>query len=155
MVDARHATDDGTVSHDVESDQLVVVPRVLFVGGGGLVDPQNRADELLGGGAVVDALEEGDGMGVHPAELAHGQRLPMPGRGLGNLEGERRPRHEASVGVVGVQLELERAFQAVRLDEATDAQLRFGADRRAGVTGGGHVSHPRRRPAHGGHRRAR
>ena len=31
---------------------------------------------------------------------------------------------EAPVGVVGVQLELERALEAVRLDEAADAQLR-------------------------------
>ena len=113
------------VADDVEADELVVVPGVVFgriLFGPGR--PRGSPREPLGGGAVVDALEEGDGVAVHPAELAHRQALAVPRRGLGHLERERRAGHEAALGVVGVELELDGALQAVRLDEAADPQLR-------------------------------
>ena len=64
--DAGDAADDRAIAHDVEADELVVVPGVLFgCGGLILVDPQDRADDALGRGAVVDALEEDDGVPAH------------------------------------------------------------------------------------------
>ena len=75
MVDADDAADHLAVAHDVEADELVVEPGVVLGGGvlGVLVDPEDRLDEALGGRAVVDVLEEDDGVAVHPAELADGR----------------------------------------------------------------------------------
>ena len=62
------------VADDVEADELVVVPGVVLRHDvvGILIDPEDRAHELLGARTVIDALEEGDGVAVHPPELAHG-----------------------------------------------------------------------------------
>ncbi len=77
------------------------------------------------------------------------EALAVPRRRLGHLQRELGARHEAALGVVGVELELDGALQAVRLGEAADPELCSGCV--------GHVSRRcrRRRRARGGRRRAR
>ena len=96
-----------------------------------------------------DALEEADRVAVVPAEFAEREVLAVPRRGLGHLQRELRAGYEAALGIVGVQLELDGALQAVGLRETTDPELRSRCV--------GHVSRRcrRRRHARGGRRRAR
>ena len=150
VLDVLHLADLLAAAEDGESDELVVVPgvgfgRILF----GVLDPEDRLREPLGGGAVVDALEEPDGVAVVPPELAELQGLAVPRRRLGDLERELRSGHEAALGVVGVELELDGALQAVRLRETADPELRSWRV--------GHVSRRcrRRRRERGGRRRGR
>ncbi len=51
--------------------------------------------------------------------------LPCQGEDSGTCRVNVAPGDEAALGVVGVQLELERALESVRLDEAADAELRL------------------------------
>ena len=128
MVDADDAPDDDAVADDVEADELVVVPGVVLgrLVVGVLIDPEDRLDEALGGRAVVDAVEEADGVAVHPAELAHRRgACRATASDSGTCSVNVGARHEAPLGVVGVQLELDGALEAVRLDEAADPQLRL------------------------------
>ena len=70
VVDVGDLADLHAVADDREADELVVVPGVglgrLLVD---VLDPEDRLGEALGGGSVVDALEEADRVPVVPAEL--------------------------------------------------------------------------------------
>ena len=150
VVDVGDLADLHAVAHDVEAHELVVVPGVglgrLLVD---VLDPEDGLHEALRGGAIVDAVEEPDRMPVVPAQLAEDEVLAVPRRRLGHLQRELGARHETALGIVGVELELDGALQAVRLDEAADPELCSGCV--------GHVSRRcrRRRHARGGRRRAR
>ena len=124
-----------------------------------VLDPEDGLREALCCGAVVDALEEADGVPVVPPQLAERQVLSVPWRRVGHLERELRARHEPTVGVVGVELELDGALEAVRLDQPADPQLVLGGRARslslARVVCVGHRSRPRRRRERAARRRAR
>ena len=90
---------------------------------------------------VHDIFEEDDRVGVHPPELAHGDGLAVPRRRFRHLKREDSSGHETAVGIVGVELELEGALQAMGLHETPDAQLG------ARWSCSSHLSRPRHRHA--------
>ena len=87
-------SDLGAVAQRAQADELVVVPGVRLVGKlrRVLIDPEDRLDERLGGGAVGDSHEEADRGAVVPAQLDELERLAVPRRRGRHLQVEDRAR---------------------------------------------------------------
>ena len=126
VIDLGDRADFYAISEDCETNELVVVPGIFFFGklSGVLLDPKDRLDECLSGAAVRNIFEEPDGVAVVPAQFDEFESLAMPGVPGGNLQGEHGTGDKTSLRVVRVKLDFECAFEAVRLCQTPDAELR-------------------------------
>ena len=88
MVNANHAADFNSVSEDLQTNQLVVIPSLWFFWKNiqWLVNQQNGPDQALGLSAVIDALKKNNWGIVKPFEICNGDGFAKPWRLFGNLK---------------------------------------------------------------------
>ena len=147
VVDVGDLADLHAVADDGEADELVVVPRV---GLGRLVDgwSTQRMAFTRPSAAVRSSTPSKNPTGwpLYQRSSRSVRCLPCHGDDSGTCSENSRP-DEAALGVVGVELELDGALEAVRLGEAADAELRGGGPRRPRQSSVSTTSTRTRRPS--------